>query len=42
MRGVERPETLFSYVSLEDRIPANHPIRKLRAVVDALLRALLL
>ncbi|MFN4021481.1 MAG: transposase [Hydrogenophilus thermoluteolus] len=38
MRGVERPETLFSYVSLEDRIPANHPIRKLRAVVDALLR----
>lgn len=28
---------MFSYISLEDRVPAKHPLRKLRAVVDALL-----
>lgn len=39
MRGTERQqETMFSYVSLEERIPADHPLRPLRAMVD---RALL-
>ena len=28
---------MFSYISLEERVPAAHPLRKLRAVVDALL-----
>jgi transposase len=28
---------MFSYISLEERVPALHPLRKLRAVVDALL-----
>jgi hypothetical protein len=25
---------MFSYVSLEERIPASHPLRKLRVLVD--------
>lgn len=28
---------MFGYISLEERVPATHPLRKLRAVVDALL-----
>jgi transposase len=28
---------MFSYISLEERVPATHPLRKLRGVVDALL-----
>lgn len=28
---------MFSYVSLEDRIPKSHPLRKLRVLVDTLL-----
>jgi transposase len=28
---------MFSYISLEERVPQTHPLRKLRAVVDALL-----
>jgi transposase len=28
---------MFSYISLEERVPASHPLRKLRGVVDALL-----
>lgn len=31
---------MFSYISLEERVPATHPLRKLRAVVDALLAAM--
>ena len=31
---------MFSYISLEDRVPAAHPLRKLRAVVDALLASM--
>jgi hypothetical protein len=27
---------MFSYISLEERVPASHPLRKLRGVVDAL------
>jgi len=28
---------MFSYVSVEDRVPPDHPIRKLRILVDAIL-----
>jgi transposase len=31
---------MFSYVSLEERVPAAHPLRKLRALVDALLASM--
>ena len=31
---------MFSYISLEERVPAAHPLRKLRAVVDALLASM--
>ena len=35
MRGSEPPQRpLFSYVSLEDRIPKSHPLRKIRVIVD--------
>lgn len=35
MRGVdERSEGLFSYVSCEARVPADHPLRPIRAIVD--------
>lgn len=38
MRGSDRQSgSLFSYVSLEERIPARHPLRKIKAVVDAAL-----
>ena len=28
---------MFSCISLEERVPARHPLRKLRSVVDGLL-----
>jgi transposase len=31
---------MFSYRSLEDRIPATHPLRKLHVLVDGILRAM--
>ena len=31
---------MFSYISLEERVPAKHPLRKLRRVVDALLASM--
>lgn len=35
MRGDHREDgDLFSYVSLEDRVPKRHPIRKMRKLVD--------
>jgi transposase len=38
MRGDDREQgSMFSYRSLEDRIPAEHPLRPLRAMVDAAL-----
>ncbi len=41
MRGAERQQgALFSYVSLEDRIPADHPLRVIRALVDPILAEL--
>jgi transposase len=41
MRGPEQPQTaLFSYLSVEDRIPPDHPLRALRKLVDPILTAL--
>src|SRR6185312_7341447 len=41
MRGEDiRQSELFTYGSLEDRIPANHPLRPIRGMVDEALRAL--
>ena len=38
MRGADITQAaLFSYRSLEERIPSLHPLRKLRAVVDTIL-----
>ena len=35
MRGREgRPESLFSYVRLEERVPCDHPLRGIRALAD--------
>jgi transposase len=31
---------MFSYQTLEERIPANHPLRKLRALVDGILASM--
>lgn len=41
MRGGDhRSEGLFSYVSCEARVPANHPLRAIRAIVDEALEVL--
>jgi transposase len=41
MRGAdERSEGLFSYVSCEARVPAEHPLRAVRAIVDEALEVL--
>ena len=41
MRGDDQPQsTLFSYVSIEDRIPADHPLRTIQALVNPILAAL--
>jgi transposase len=41
MRGDQDPQkVLFSYVSQEDRISEDHPLRKLRAMVDPILKEL--
>lgn len=41
MRGVDnRTGKLFSYVDLEVRVPQNHPLRAIRAIVNAALAAL--
>jgi len=38
MRGDHRePDSIFSYVSPEQRIPKDHPLRAIRALVDAVL-----
>ncbi len=38
--GDERTEELFSYVSCEARVPAGHPLRPIRAIVDEALEFL--
>jgi len=41
MRGTDSHQAeLFSYVSLEDRIPSDHPIRRIRRIVDKALRSI--
>ena len=41
MRGREdRSEGLFSYVRLEERVPADHPLRPIRALADEVLAGL--
>ena len=41
MRGSDkRNEALFSYVNLEDRVPARHPLRLIREIVNAALARL--
>jgi transposase len=40
MRGSDaRSGSLFSYVDLEQRVPAKHPLRVIKAIVDDVLRA---
>src|ERR1700678_1242237 len=41
MRGDERDQDgMFSYVSLEQRVPQDHPLRAVRKLTDAVLRTL--
>lgn len=41
MRGDDQQQSgMFSYVSLEERIPQNHPLRAIRTSVDEALRAM--
>ena len=41
MRGVDRQQaSLFSYVSLEQRVPPEHPLRTIRQTVDTALMGL--
>lgn len=41
MRGSDHPQTaMFSYVSIEDRIPADHPLRAIQALVNPILAEL--
>jgi hypothetical protein len=38
MRGNHRePDSMFSYVSAEQRVPKDHPLRAIRALVDDVL-----
>lgn len=41
MRGPDHPQTaMFSYLSIEDRIPADHPLRAIHALVNPILAEL--
>jgi transposase len=41
MRGVDvQQSTMFSYLSPEQRVPANHPLRKIREITDRILNEL--
>ncbi len=41
MRGDDQQQSeMFSYVSLEERVPQDHPLRKVREMVDQILRAM--
>ncbi len=40
MRGSDlRSGELFSYVDLEERVPAKHPLRKIRQIVNDVLQS---
>src|SRR5688572_25913384 len=39
MRGDDQqPDSMFSYVSAEQRVPRDHPLRPIRQLVDEILR----
>jgi hypothetical protein len=41
MRGDERVQgSMFSYLTLEQRVPADHPLREIRALTDDVLQSL--
>ena len=41
MRGRDdRAEGMFSYIRLEERVPADHPLRAIRRLADEALAAL--
>ena len=41
MRGNEsKQQAVFSYVSLEERVPADHPLRAIRLIVDEILASM--
>src|ERR1700712_252533 len=41
MRGDERvQDSMFSYVRLEQRVPADHPLREIRTLTDGVLQSL--
>jgi hypothetical protein len=41
MRGSDQQNgSLFSYVNLEERVPARHPLRRIKAVLDPALASL--
>ncbi len=41
MRGAdEQPGSMFSSVSLEERVPADHPLRAVRRITDRALQRL--
>lgn len=40
MRGNRHNEDLYSYVSLEDRVPNTHPLRPLRKIIDDVLHSM--
>jgi len=41
MRGDDQQQSgMFGYVSLEDRVPQDHPLRRIRELVDQILRGM--
>jgi hypothetical protein len=41
MRGEDITQSsLFSYIGLEERVPKTHPLRKMRLLVDAVLKSM--
>lgn len=41
MRGLEpSQQQLFSYINLEERIPANHSLRPLKVLMDSILKGM--
>src|ERR1039457_6815357 len=41
MRGDERvQDSMFSYLTLEQRVPSDHPLREIRALTDGVLQSL--